>query len=193
MRYNVRMLRKDFKDLLKTSKLYRRTTIVSGVLLLLTLALPTWRILPIASTTPFIPTIASRTRLAKLQRLISSSIVPRPTRRDEATTRAMARSMTRVRLSTTSGRTPGAASSFAKNMTVTACMRAKATPKGMTHFRRKANGRLRIKTAANGAIKKNADTLFLSNHIKKAHRHKGRRLLEFLFSFSLKDFSLQPS
>ena len=55
MRYNVRMLRKDFKDLLKTSKLYRRTTIVSGVLLSLTLALPAWRILPIASTTPFIP------------------------------------------------------------------------------------------------------------------------------------------
>ncbi|MEI6510767.1 MAG: hypothetical protein WCO25_01860 [Candidatus Uhrbacteria bacterium] len=49
------MLRKDLRDLLKTSKLYRRTTIVSGVLLLMTFALPAWRILPIASTTPFIP------------------------------------------------------------------------------------------------------------------------------------------
>jgi len=55
MRYNVLMLRKDLRDLLKTSKLYRRTTIVSGVLLLMTFALPAWRILPIASTTPFIP------------------------------------------------------------------------------------------------------------------------------------------
>lgn len=55
MRYNVRMLKKELQDLLKTSKLYRRTTTVSGILLFLTFALPVWRILPIASTTPYIP------------------------------------------------------------------------------------------------------------------------------------------
>jgi len=55
MRYNVRMFRKDLKDLLKTSKLYRRTTIVSGVLLLMTLALPVWKILPISGDNPYIP------------------------------------------------------------------------------------------------------------------------------------------
>lgn len=55
MRYNVRMLRTSFKELLNTSKLYRRTTIVSGVLLILTAALPAWKILPISGDNPYIP------------------------------------------------------------------------------------------------------------------------------------------
>ncbi len=49
------MLRKDLKESLKTANLYRRTTIVSGVLLLLTLALPIWKILPISGDNPYIP------------------------------------------------------------------------------------------------------------------------------------------
>lgn len=49
------MFRKDLLDLIRTSKLYRRTTVVSGVLLILTLALPAWKIVPIGSETPFIP------------------------------------------------------------------------------------------------------------------------------------------
>ncbi len=55
MRYNVRMLRKNFVELFRTSKLYRRTTIVSGVLLILTAALPAWKILPISADNPYIP------------------------------------------------------------------------------------------------------------------------------------------
>lgn len=55
MRYNVRMLRNDVKELLKTSKLFRRTTLVSGVLLILTAALPAWKILPISADNPYIP------------------------------------------------------------------------------------------------------------------------------------------
>lgn len=43
------------KELLRTSALYRRTAIASGVLLLLTVALPVWRILPMAGDRPFIP------------------------------------------------------------------------------------------------------------------------------------------
>ncbi len=55
MRYNVRMLRNEFKELLRNSRPYRRTTIVSGVLLLLTAALPVWKILPLSADSPFIP------------------------------------------------------------------------------------------------------------------------------------------
>ncbi len=50
-----RRFRHAIVDLLRTSVLYRRTTMVSSVLLLLTVALPVWRILPIASEKPFIP------------------------------------------------------------------------------------------------------------------------------------------
>ncbi len=68
MRYNVgmtqafqkitkalRLFRRAIVDLLRTSALYRRTAIASGILLLLTIALPVWRILPMAGQKPFIP------------------------------------------------------------------------------------------------------------------------------------------
>lgn len=68
MRYNVgmtqafqkltkalRLFRRAIVDLLRTSALYRRTAIASGILLLLTAALPVWRILPMAGQKPFIP------------------------------------------------------------------------------------------------------------------------------------------
>lgn len=54
-RYNGRMFRTDLIDLFRTSRLYRWTAAASGVLLLLTVALPVWRILPIAEAKPFIP------------------------------------------------------------------------------------------------------------------------------------------
>ena len=49
------MFREDFRHLLKHSKLFRRTTVVSGALLLLTVALPIWKIIPIGADNPFIP------------------------------------------------------------------------------------------------------------------------------------------
>lgn len=55
MRYNVRMFRKDLTELVKTSKLYRRTTLVSGILLLLTVMLPAWKIIPLSADNPYIP------------------------------------------------------------------------------------------------------------------------------------------
>ncbi|NBS41394.1 hypothetical protein EBS80_01930 [bacterium] len=51
----MRMFRTDFLDLFRTSSLYRWTAAASGVLLLLTIALPVWRILPLSSVKPFIP------------------------------------------------------------------------------------------------------------------------------------------
>ena len=59
MRYNGRMSPRAFihtlQELVHTSKLYRRTSIASGVLLLACVLLPVWRILPISSDRPFIP------------------------------------------------------------------------------------------------------------------------------------------
>lgn len=57
MRYNAVMLRHrhHLKDLFRTSPLYRRTAVASGALLCLMLALPLWRILPLAGEKPFIP------------------------------------------------------------------------------------------------------------------------------------------
>ena len=46
---------KSVKELFRTSPLYRRTAIASGVLLVFMIALPLWRILPLASEKPFIP------------------------------------------------------------------------------------------------------------------------------------------
>ncbi len=51
----VRELFGAIKDLLRTSKRYRRTATASGILLLLMIILPIWRILPIAGDNPFIP------------------------------------------------------------------------------------------------------------------------------------------
>lgn len=68
MRYNVGMaqafqkltkvaglFRAALVELLRASALCRRTAIASGILLLLTVALPAWRILPLAEQKPFIP------------------------------------------------------------------------------------------------------------------------------------------
>ncbi len=68
MRYNVsmgkvmqkltkamRLFRDALVELLRTSALCRRTALASGILLLLTIALPVWRILPLAGEKPFIP------------------------------------------------------------------------------------------------------------------------------------------
>lgn len=68
MRYNVAMppafpkltrsarsLRDAFVELARTSFLYRWTAIASGVLVVLSAALPAWRILPIAGDRPYIP------------------------------------------------------------------------------------------------------------------------------------------
>lgn len=51
----VRALWDSIKDLLHTSAFYRRTATASGILLLLMIILPIWRILPIARDNPFIP------------------------------------------------------------------------------------------------------------------------------------------
>ena len=56
MMYNGRMrFLKLIKNLLRSSALYRRTAVASGILLVLTIALPVWRILPMAGQKPFIP------------------------------------------------------------------------------------------------------------------------------------------
>lgn len=47
--------RDAFRDLMASSPAYRRTAIVSLVLVLLTFLLPLWRIAPMASQQPFIP------------------------------------------------------------------------------------------------------------------------------------------
>ena len=46
---------KHFKDMMRSSKLYRWTAALSVFLLLLTIILPIWRVLPLASEQPFIP------------------------------------------------------------------------------------------------------------------------------------------
>jgi hypothetical protein len=51
----VRAFAEALRDLLRTSALYRRTATASGLLLLLMILLPLWRILPIAGDSPYIP------------------------------------------------------------------------------------------------------------------------------------------
>lgn len=46
---------KQFKEMMRSSKLYRWTAALSVFLLLLTVALPIWRVLPLAGEQPFIP------------------------------------------------------------------------------------------------------------------------------------------
>jgi hypothetical protein len=42
-------------DLVKTSKFYRRTALASLILVILTFAVPAWKIVPIREAAPFIP------------------------------------------------------------------------------------------------------------------------------------------
>jgi len=55
----VKHLIKDFSrtfiEMMKTSKLYRWTAIVSFLLVLLSFALPAWRIIPLAARQPYLP------------------------------------------------------------------------------------------------------------------------------------------
>lgn len=48
-------LRRSFVEMMKASPVYRRTAVVSALVVLLTVLLPLWRILPQAKDQPFIP------------------------------------------------------------------------------------------------------------------------------------------
>jgi len=52
---SLRSLRGMLLELFRTSAWYRRMAVASGVLMLMTVALPVWRILPMAAQKPFIP------------------------------------------------------------------------------------------------------------------------------------------
>ncbi len=46
---------KTFKEMSKKSKMFRRTTLLSVLLLALAFALPIWRVIPLVSEQPFLP------------------------------------------------------------------------------------------------------------------------------------------
>lgn len=51
----IRDFWRSFRDLLTSSKLYRYTALVSGAFVLMSFALPAWRIVPIAQSQPYLP------------------------------------------------------------------------------------------------------------------------------------------
>ncbi|OGL66579.1 hypothetical protein A2856_02760 [Candidatus Uhrbacteria bacterium RIFCSPHIGHO2_01_FULL_63_20] len=51
----IRRTISSYADLIRSSALYRYTTIASLVLVALTVALPAWKIMPLRETAPFIP------------------------------------------------------------------------------------------------------------------------------------------
>jgi hypothetical protein len=52
---DIKRLFKRFREMMRSSSLYRWTAVLSVFLLSLTVALPVWRVLPLAAEQPFIP------------------------------------------------------------------------------------------------------------------------------------------